>query len=111
MVGDCCWRGEGTPRNPVAAAGWYRRAAGQNAASARAKLDAPAFQFALGSCYHEGEQTEKNEEMAARCYQRAAEQGHRGAMEALSRCYRLGLGVRRDLTQAAKWQLRAKKGL
>ena len=64
------------PRDPVAAAGWFRKAADRSHAPAQRNL---------GSCFENGRGVTRNVSEALRWYQKAAAQGHTRAQKALKR--------------------------
>ncbi len=90
--------GEGVPRDPVAAAKWFRRAADQG--------HAPA-QNNLGLAYQQGEGVPRDAAAAARWYRRAAAQGVAAAQASLGDLHANGEGVPKDINEAVKWYRRA----
>lgn len=105
-LGRCYYHGSGTEKNNDKAIKWMTRAAEQGN---------PQYQYELGSFYEDlrFEEVEENSpsmaQMAAAYYLRAARQGHPYAQERLGQCYRLGMGVEKDLQEAEKWLLLAKQ--
>ncbi len=83
--------GVGTPKDPIEAAKWWRKAAEQNY---------PAAQYSLGfDCY---DQVGQNE--AYQWIDRAANNGHQQAQVYLGWMYFCGgLGLKRDLISTYKW--------
>jgi len=79
------------PRDPVKAAAWYRKAAGQGNAEA---------QYSLGTLLEQGGTLPQDPTQAAAWLRRAAEQGHYRAMFALGQLYADGFGVDRDYVLA-----------
>ncbi len=66
-------------------------------------------QFYLGLCYEKGQGVPKKDlRKAAYWYRHAAEWNLPEAKEAMSRCYREGIGVNRDVSEAIRWEERAK---
>lgn len=70
------YHGEGLPRDPAAALGWFQQAASQGDADA---------QFSLGLMYGRGEGTSKDIKISLSWFQKAAEQGHAGAADILKK--------------------------
>ena len=85
----------GLAKDEVEAVKWYRKAAGQNDATA---------QFNLGWCYADGRGVTKGKVEAANWYRKAAEQNHGEAQACLGRCYYNGTGVTKDWAEAYKWE-------
>lgn len=59
--------------------------------------------FAIGKRWLTGEGCDVDEKKAFECFRQAANQGHIEAQYQLSICYDRGQGVRRSITEAAKW--------
>ena len=86
--------GHGVGKNPREAVEWYRKAAEQGHAKARARL---------GMCYVKGRGVKKNPAEALRLFKLAAEQGQPKAQLELGLAYRDGKGVPQDIVQAQAW--------
>ena len=90
--------GDGVPRDPKAAVGWYARAA---------SVGEPAAQRELGGYYEDGDGVAENWDLAAKLYQASATQGWSKGQLALGRAYEFGIGVPQDRQQAIAWLARA----
>ncbi len=90
--------GQGTARDYVAAARWFRAAAEQGDAQAQA---------GLAELYEAGQGVPLDYSEAAKWYRRAAEQGHAGAQFGLAVLHEFGRGVNRDQAGAASWYRRS----
>ena len=91
-LGSALARGlEYGPPDPVAALGWYRKAAETGIA---------ASQFALGWMLWYGEGCEKDATAAASWFEKAAAQGHAGALVRFGLCLLSGEGAPRDVGRA-----------
>lgn len=82
------------PRDPAAAARWYRAAA-QN--------DVVEAQFRLGVMLAAGTGVEQDAGAALGWFGRAADQGHAGAQFRLGECYEQSLGTTPDGAAARRW--------
>ena len=87
-------RGEGVARDEVAAAKWYRKAAGLGSAEA---------EFNLGNVYYHGQGVEKDLAEALKRWRQAAEHGLTNAQALLGTIYYRGEGVEKDYAEALKW--------
>ena len=87
-----------TPKDPVKAVAWYRKAAEQGHAGA---------QYSLGQMYDNGEGVPEDDVQALEWYRKAAEQGNAGAQYDLGRMYDNGEGVPKDAVQAVAWYRKA----
>ena len=90
--------GYGVPKNPAAAADWFRKAAEQGMAEA---------QFDLGHLYRRGEGVPQDDLKAVDWWQKAADQGNTFAQSSLAGMYLDGNGVEKSLIQAYKWTVLA----
>ena len=90
--------GNGVPKDPAQAVGWYRKAAAQGVADA---------QYLLGSKYDEGEGVLKDAAQAVEWYRKSADQGHAMAQFSLGFMYAAGNGVPKDAAQAVGWYRKA----
>lgn len=86
--------GQGVPRDPVAAYGWYRRAAAAGS---------PAAEFNVAAMSDTGDGVPRDVAEAALWYSRAAAHGHRRAQFNLGQLYAAGDGVPRNPEQAEAW--------
>lgn len=86
--------GQGVPRDPVVAYGWYRRAA---------IAGEPAAEFNVAAMYDTGDGVPRNVAEAALWYGRAAAHGNRRAQYNLGQLYAAGDGVPRNPDQAEAW--------
>lgn len=122
--------GQGVEQNYEQALYWYNKAAEQNCPDAYMYIGdcykhghglgqsywLAACNYSKAAEYFEGPPQnqcglEDSRGRAAWCYFKAAEQGHAGAQFALAECYRLGSGVKQDMTQAQLlYKLAAKYG-
>ena len=93
-VGYAYQTGEGVPKDPTAAIGWYRRAA------ERGNMGA---QFMLGFMYRTGEGVEPNYSEALKWYRKAAENGDGASASEIGAMYEHGVGVAADDQEAARW--------
>lgn len=138
-LGVCCDNADGLPRDPVAAANWYRFAGEQGHGLAQLHLglmfnagdvgferdDAEAAkwfrlaaaqgladaQFNLGLMYYNAEGVEQSDADAFRWFQKAAAQGHPKAQFNLGVLYANGHGVEQDCTEAYRlWLLAVMQG-
>lgn len=131
----CYDNADGVPRDPVAAANWYRFAAEQGHGQAQLHLgvmlndgdvgferddvDAARWflkaaeqgvadaQFNLAVMYYNAEGVEQSDAEAARWFQAAAEQGHARAQFNLGALYANGHGVSQDFAAAYQLWLQA----
>ena len=90
--------GQGTIRDEVKAADFYRRAAERGSSAA---------QYALGALYADGRGVQKDSRQAIAWYQKAAEQSVPEAASGLAYIYENGAGVPADIEQAIEWYYRA----
>ncbi|MGQ0735235.1 MAG: tetratricopeptide repeat protein, partial [Acidobacteriota bacterium] len=88
----------GVAENPVAAAGWFRRAAERGHVLA---------QHNLGNAYASGRGVEKDDEAAVEWWLKAARQGDTIPQLRLGEAYEQGRGVVRDLAEARRWYAEA----
>jgi eukaryotic-like serine/threonine-protein kinase len=86
--------GSAGPKDPGAAADWYRKAADAGMAKAR---------YNLGGLYYRGEGVPKDSRVAAEWFSKAAYQNHAGAQFNLATLYETGDGVPKSLSEAKKW--------
>lgn len=86
--------GQGVPRDPVIAYGWYRRAAAAGS---------PAAEFNVAAMCDTGDGVPRNVAEAAVWYGRAAAHGNRRAQFNLGQLYAAGDGVPRNPEQAEAW--------
>jgi TPR repeat protein len=86
--------GSAGPKDPGAAADWYRKAAEGGMAKAR---------YNLGGLYYRGEGVPKDPRAAAEWYSKAAYQNHAGAQFNLATLYETGDGVPKSISEAKKW--------
>jgi TPR repeat protein len=92
--------GEGTARDPAAAAEWFRRAADSGD---------PQAQTQLGYLYAEGLGVERDSAKAARWFLRAAVSGYAPAEYDLGMAYLDGIGAHEDAPEGIRWLLKAAK--
>ena len=97
-LGRCLETGEGTARDPAAAAAWYARAAAQGEATA---------QVALGRALRRGHGVKRNPRRAADWFRQAAEQGQLEAQTWWGLALIDGQGVDRDTARGLDWIRRA----
>jgi uncharacterized protein len=90
-------RGEGVPRDDVAALGWLTRAAEQDQSEA---------QFELGVMYRDGLGTPANGRLAMHWFERATERGVPHAFNAIGEMYLGHQDVAQDYAAALSWFLR-----
>ncbi|MEA2889311.1 MAG: eukaryotic-like serine/threonine-protein kinase [Bradyrhizobium sp.] len=86
--------GSAGPKDPAAAADWYRKAADAGLAKAR---------YNLGGLYYRGEGVLKDTRVAAEWYSKAASQNHAGAQFNLATLYETGDGVTKSVSEARRW--------
>ena len=86
--------GQGVPRDPAVAYGWYRRAA---------VAGEPAAEFNVAAMRDSGDGVPRNVAEAALWYGRAAAHGNRRAQYNLGQLYAAGDGVPRNPDQAEAW--------
>jgi len=86
--------GQGMPRDPAAAYGWYRRAAAAGS---------PDAEFNVAAMCDTGDGVRRNTAEAALWYGRAAAHGNRRAQYNLGQLYAAGDGVPRNPEQAEAW--------
>ncbi len=86
--------GQGVSRDPVAAYGWYRRAA---------ETGSPDAEFNVAAMSDTGDGVSRNMAEAALWYGRAATHGNRRAQYNLGQLYAAGDGVPRNPEQAEAW--------
>ena len=86
--------GQGVPRDPVIAYGWYRFAAAAGS---------PAAEFNVAAMCDTGDGVPRNVAEAATWYGRAAAHGNRRAQFNLGQLYAAGDGVPRNPEQAEAW--------
>jgi len=94
IMGRLLETGSGGPKDPGAAADWYRKAADAGLAKAR---------YNLGALYYSGEGVPKDLRAAAEWFSKAAYQNHAGAQFNLAALYETGDGVPKSLSEARKW--------
>jgi serine/threonine protein kinase len=94
ILGRLFETGSGGPKDPGAAADWYRKAADAGLAKAR---------YNLGALYYSGEGVPKDPRAAAEWFSKAAYQNHAGAQFNLAALYEIGDGVPKSLSEARKW--------
>jgi serine/threonine-protein kinase len=94
IMGRLLETGSGGPKDPGAAADWYRKAADAGLAKAR---------YNLGALYYSGEGVPKDPRAAAEWFSKAAYQNHAGAQFNLAALYETGDGVPKSLSEARKW--------
>jgi TPR repeat protein len=98
LVADCYEFGIGVPKDPKAAAQWYKKSAERGNTFAM---------VGLGMCYQRGFGVEKDEKEAVKWFRTGAELGDTGCMEFLGGCYLRGRGVEKDEKEAVKWYRKA----
>lgn len=96
-LGDACQNARGTPKDSLAAAHWFQRAA--EAGHTKAMV-------ALGQCLQRSESTD-DKERALAWYRKAADAGDPGGMIWLGFAYREGTGVSADCQKAVEWFIKA----
>jgi serine/threonine protein kinase len=94
LLGRILETGSGGPKDPGAAADWYRKAADAGLAKAR---------YNLGALYYSGEGVPKDRRAAAEWFSKAAYQNHAGAQFNLANLYETGDGVPKSISEAKKW--------
>jgi serine/threonine protein kinase len=94
IMGRLSETGSGGPKDPSAAADWYRKAADAGLAKAR---------YNLGALYYSGEGVPKDPRTAAEWFTKAAYQNHAGAQFNLAALYETGDGVPKSLSEARRW--------
>jgi TPR repeat protein len=87
-------KGDGIPKNFVAAAEYYKLAADRSY---------PSAQYNLARLYLKGQGVPLNLPKAAKYFRQAADQGNAKAQQAIGRCYALGEGVPKNLMLAYMW--------
>lgn len=98
---DCYYNGTGVEKDHFEAVRWARKAAEQG--------DSSAY-WTLGVCYYQDDGvplSSNNKSEAVRWFRMAAERGHAKAQSWLADCYYNGIGVLKDVHQAALWNERA----
>jgi hypothetical protein len=91
-------KGGGLPKNPTAAAEWYRKAANQGHREAS---------YVLGLMYEQGLGVPLDMTQAIEWYRRAAEQGHAGAQITIGLQYFAGNAVDQNDAIGGRWIYRA----
>lgn len=86
--------GDGMPKDPAAAAKWFRKAA---------EAGHPKAQYQLGLLYYDGIGVTQNFQEALKWFTMAAEQGNGNAQEKLGFMYWTGEGVQTNYVEAYKW--------
>ena len=94
IMGRILETGSAGPKDPGAAADWYRKAADAGLAKAR---------YNLGALYYSGEGVPKDRRVAAEWFSKAAYQNHAGAQFNLAALYETGDGVPKSVSEARKW--------
>jgi serine/threonine-protein kinase len=94
ILGRLLETGSAGPKDPAAAADWYRKAADAGLAKAR---------YNLGGLYYRGEGVLKDTHVAAEWFSKAASQNHAGAQYNLATLYETGDGVTKSLSEARRW--------
>jgi serine/threonine-protein kinase len=94
IMGRLLETGSAGPKDPGAAADWYRKAADAGLAKAR---------YNLGALYYNGEGVPKDRRAAAEWFSKAAYQNHAGAQFNLAALYETGDGVPKSVSEARKW--------
>ena len=95
LVGESYAAGKGVTQDLTQAAGWYRKAAGNNDI---------AGELHLAALYRDGGKgLPRDVEQAAAWYRKAAEQGDVGAQATLGLLYSLGQGVPKSEVEAYFW--------
>jgi TPR repeat protein len=97
-LGQLCESGQGTARDPVQAAAWYRKAADLGQAVAMVNL---------GFLYDKGQGVSADLTQAVTWYRKAADLGNVTAMLNLSVMENRGRGVPRNVVEAYKWLILA----
>ena len=90
--------GAGTAQDPVAAFGWFEKAAAQGISDG---------EVAVGTAYLHGVGVDKDETEAERWLRKAAERGNADGQVHLGMMYVDGRGVGQDFVSAAEWFTRA----
>jgi TPR repeat protein len=93
--------GDGVPKDPAKAAGWYRKSADLGNASAM---------VFLAAFYVQGTGVAKDPAEAVRWLRKAADSGNAVAMDGLGQMYASGQGVPADAAQAVVWYRKAVDG-
>jgi serine/threonine protein kinase len=94
ILGRLLETGSAGPKDPGAAADWYRKAADAGLAKARNNL---------GGLYYRGEGVPKDSRAAAEWFSKAAYQNYADAQFSLARLYETGDGVPKSPSEAKKW--------
>jgi len=94
IMGRLFETGNAGPKDPGAAADWYRKAADSGLAKAR---------YNLGALYYNGEGVPKDPRVAAEWFSKAAYQNYALAQFNLANLYENGDGVPKNLAEARKW--------
>ena len=94
ILGRILETGSAGPKDPGAAADWYRKAADAGLAKARNNL---------GGLYYRGEGVPKDSRVAAEWFSKAAYQNYADAQFSLASLYETGDGVPKSISEAKKW--------
>jgi serine/threonine-protein kinase len=94
ILGRILETGSSGPKDPGAAADWYRKAADAGLAKARNNL---------GGLYYRGEGVPKDSRAAAEWFSKAAYQNYADAQFSLASLYETGDGVPKSLSEARRW--------
>lgn len=113
-LGICYYNGHGIEKNQNIGIDWILKAAKQGDAKAfrslakAAEVEKPVGAITkLGLCYQNGYAVEIDYKKAIELYKRAIELGDHTAEKCLGECYFYGYGVRKDISTAKKWFLKA----
>jgi eukaryotic-like serine/threonine-protein kinase len=94
IMGRILETGSAGPKDPGAAADWYRKAADAGLPKARNNL---------GGLYYRGEGVPKDSRIAAEWFSKAAYQNYADAQFSLASLYETGDGVPKSLSEARRW--------
>jgi serine/threonine-protein kinase len=94
VLGRILETGSAGPKDPGAAADWYRKAADAGLAKARNNL---------GGLYYRGEGVPKDSRIAAEWFSKAAYQNYADAQFSLATLYETGDGVPKSISEAKRW--------
>ena len=94
ILGRILETGSAGPKDPGAAADWYRKAADAGLAKARNNL---------GGLYYRGEGVPKDSRVAAEWFSKAAYQNYADAQFSLASLYETGDGVPKSISEAKRW--------
>lgn len=127
-IGQMYEKGDDLPKNAMAAAAWYQKAAENGDREAKINLAAlflnaadygqarhwceaaanekyPGGYYCLGYLYQHGSGVDPSAKEALRWYEQGANEGNVASMQALARMYENGEGTKVDRVQAFVWYL------